>query len=117
MDRLKKLYINYLSELLTEYKEKLEVLPEWKLNSYLSSSSSKSKIEKIEFIQKKFLLNDNVYSILIEDLDQLENKIIEPTSLKILSIDDRFLEANGYMENKKERVYSFISEVQKLIQA
>ena len=47
MDRLRKLYENYISELLSEYIKKLEILPEWKLNTYLLSYSSKSKIEKI----------------------------------------------------------------------
>ena len=116
MDRLRKLYENYISELLSEYIKKLEILPEWKLNTYLLSYSSKSKIEKIELIREKYLSNDFVYSILIEDLNLLKNKNFELTSLKILSIDDRFLEANGYLEKKKERVYSFISEGQKLIE-
>ena len=116
MDKLKKLYEKYLSELLTESIEKLESLPEWKLELYSSSLSSKSKTEKINHIQEKFLLNDIIYYTLINDLNQLKKPNFKPTNLEILSIDDRFLEANGYLNEKKEKIYSFISEVQKLIQ-
>ncbi|WP_339757660.1 hypothetical protein [uncultured Winogradskyella sp.] len=116
MDKLKKLYEKYLSELLTESKEKLESLPEWKLDLYSSSLSSKSKTEKINHIQEKFLLNDIIYSTLINDLNQFKKPNFKPANLEILSIDDRFLEANGYLNEKKEKIYSFISEVQKLIQ-
>ena len=115
MDRLKRLYKNYLNELLTEYKNKLEALPEWRLESYLSNSSSKSKIEKIKLIQNKFLSNDIIYSILIEDLEKLKIPNFNIKNLMILSIDDRFLEANGYSEDKKEKVYSFVLEVQKVV--
>ncbi|MCM4150591.1 hypothetical protein DHD05_03220 [Arenibacter sp. N53] len=113
MDKLKKLYEKYLSELHAESKEKLESLPEWKLDQYSSNFSSKSKAEKIKHIQEKFLLNDRIYSTLINDLNQFEKPNFQPANLEILSIDDRLLEANGYL---KEKIYSFVSEVQKLIQ-
>ncbi|SHE64346.1 hypothetical protein SAMN03080594_101853 [Arenibacter palladensis] len=116
MDKLKKLYEKYLSELLTESKEKLESLPEWKLDQYSSNFSSKSKAEKIKHIQEKFLLNDIIYSTLINDLKQFEKPNFQPVNLEVLSIDDRLLEANGYLKEKKEKIYSFVSEVQKLIQ-
>lgn len=115
MDRLKELYKKYLSELLIESKEKLESLPEWKLDSHLSNSNSKSKTEKIKLIQEKFLSNDIIYSTLIKDLNQFDKPNFNPINLKILSIDDRLLEANGYLEKKKEKVYSFISEVENLV--
>ena len=60
MDRLKELYQDYLGEILTESTEKLERLPEWKLDSYLLNPSLKSKVEKIKVIQEKFLTNDIV---------------------------------------------------------
>lgn len=115
MDRVKKLYESYLEELSLEFKEKLESLPTWKLKSYLPSSSSHNKKENIELIQERFLAKDVVYSILLEDLNHLKSSIFEPANLSILSIDDRFLEANGYGEKKKKRVYSFVSDIQKLI--
>tara|TARA_R110001599_G_scaffold158447_2_gene345159 strand:- start:1024 stop:1176 length:153 start_codon:yes stop_codon:yes gene_type:complete len=49
-------------------------------------------------------------------LNQFKKQNFKPGNLEILSIDDRFLEANGYLNEKKEKIYSFISEVQKLIQ-
>lgn len=116
MDKLKKLYEKYISELMTESKEKLESLPEWKLDLYSSNFSSKNKAEKIKYIQEKFLSNDIIYSTLTNDLNQFEKPNFKPANLEILSIDDRLLEANGYLKEKKEKIYSFVSEVQKLIQ-
>lgn len=117
MDKLKKLYENYLNELLYDSRKKLEALPDWKLNSYLSSISlkDKSKSEKIELIQKKFLLNDTVYSSLIEDLNQIKESNLRTTNLKMLSIDDRALEGTGYTEKEKVKIYSFISKVLDLL--
>ena len=102
MDKLKKLYEKYLSELLTESKEKLE------LDLYSSSLSSKSKTEKINHIQEKFLLNDIIYSTLINDLNQFKKPNFKPANLEILSIDDRFLEANGYLNEKRENLFFYL---------
>lgn len=55
MDRLKELYQDYLGEILTESTEKLERLPEWKLDSYLLNSSLKSKVEKTALYLNKYL--------------------------------------------------------------
>lgn len=117
MDRLEELYNKYLSEILLESKDKLYALPDWKLSSYLSKEelNNRTKDEKIQLIQEKFLINDIVYSLLMSDLNYINTSNFKLTNLKMLSIDDRALEGNGYTEDKKQKVYSFVLKLQKLI--
>lgn len=116
MDKLIQLYSNFLDEILIEYKKNLEDLPDWRLNSYLPKAKlSLPKKEKYKWIIKKYQDNDKIYFYLDSDLRYLKKKNSKKFDLKILTIDDKLLDSNGYSETQKYKLYTFIKEIRKLI--
>ena len=116
LDKVIQFLKNHIHQMREEYRTSVDKLPEWQLDSFLDKRfASKSINEKRNILERRYLSNDMLYSIILDDLALLEGNKLPNLDLKLLNIDDGLLESQGYSEEKKAKTYSFIAKLRSML--
>jgi hypothetical protein len=116
MDKIVNLFHTKLESIYDEYRDKISLLPLWKLDSILPKEIEvRSPNEKIDYLLENYKTNNPIYLLLNNDLKLLKDGDISFDELKSLNVDPRYLESIGYNDTQINVYYEFVSKVKALI--
>ncbi len=109
MDKIIAILQEELKQMESEYLSKVSATSDWKLTSYLPQEMIDApKEEKANFLLERYLKNDRLYRLILDDINTL--RLINSAHnisqhLRILKVDERDLERHGFNQRVKQRVY------------
>jgi len=116
MGKIVNLFHAKLESICDEYRNKISVLPLWKLdNSLPNEIREKTPDEKIEYLMENYKTYNPIYLLINNDLKLLKDGILSFDKFKSLNVDPRYLESIGYNEKQIGIYYEFVNKVKIMI--